>query len=301
MAITPLTSSFTPVCNGTISTAGVTTAATAFDWFETTGGGGTGAAAIANSSNKAFAQGICKQAKSSLVPLVKAEQYASILDTFKPALTNSINSAKNALNSIQLSVDTGTKTALASAYTAEVATITAMLNRVKTLENKVFVVGDSIDVGASAGTGNLATAYAATTTLTAFTTAPNNKVYVSTLLDPAVLGNGGTAIPSLTASTYANAGTLEGYYTTAATAITATTVPAIYKAAYLTATKQIFDTYCIMLQGFAATGTSGNYTGTAPVGIFPGIDFLIFTDGEFQTGTAASGTPGAPSATVDFW
>ncbi|MFN7038929.1 MAG: hypothetical protein ACK4OM_05130 [Alphaproteobacteria bacterium] len=308
MPITAFTTSFTPVTTGgTVAATGVTTAATAYDWFAPTGSGAlaTSIAAMSTSTaagiqNKAFVQSIAQLAKTALLPLVKAELFATAIADPKTAIGNSIDSASNALASIQLSgIDTATKTALATAYNAEVATITAMLNRIKTLENKIYLVGDSIDAPASTGTGNIATAYPATANLTNFT---GTKTYLSSMFDPAVLGNSGTAIPGLTATTFANASTLAGIYTTAATALTGATVIANLNALVEMSAKNIFDNYAIDIQGYSSAGTTGKWaTGSAPVGIVPGIDYEVHLTGAYQTGVAAAGTAGAPSAVTAFW
>jgi len=308
MSITAYTTSFTPRCNGgTVSPSGVTTAATALDWFALTGAGALSTAVAAMSvstaagiQNKAFVQTIAQLAKTALLPLVKAELYSTALTDPKTTIINSVTSAADSLASIQLTgVDAATKTALAASYAAEAAVIAAMLTRVKSLENKVYVVGDSIDAPASSGTGNVATAYAATANLTSLTGA---KIFLSNMLDPAVLGNAGTAVPVLTATTFSNAATLATIYTTTSTALAASLLVANNQALVEMSAQNIFDMYCIDVQGYSSSGTTGKWaSGSAPVGIVPGVDFEIHLTGAYQTGSASAGTAGAPSATTAFW
>jgi hypothetical protein len=294
VTFTPMTTTFVPTVQNGISVAGVTTAATAYDWFATAGGGGTAIAAIANAQNKLFGTAIAQQARACLLPMVKAELFAAELNNAKANLQNSMQSAYNALTSLatataDAAADAATKTALSAAYTAEVAGITAQLNRLKSLEAKIYAVGDSYDVAASGGTSVTAT-FNATATLTTFTGA---KTYVAGLLDPAVLGNSGTAIPALTATTYANATTLATIYNNAYTAISTSNVVPNFQGEIETAAKAIFDTFAIMASGYASTNTSGT-TGT-PVGLYAGIDYELSTVGEYQAATGAPGTP------VTFW
>jgi hypothetical protein len=298
MSITPLTTTFTPSCTGTLSVAGVTNAATAFDWFSPTGTGGTAIASITNSKNKAFAQHTAYEAKYSLMPMVKAELFINRLNSSKTLITSNLNTIITTLQSIQDPSFASQISTLTPTYTSSLTSINNNINSLKSFEARIYNTSDSIDVAANSGTGNISTIYGSTTTLTSFT---GVKTYVATFFEPANLA--ATTIPAITSANgnAGNAATLETIFTNALTALTNTTIISRYKAEYLTASKQIFDAYCIIEQGFAATATSGNYTGTAPVGIFPGIDYLLFTDGTWQSGTAASGTPGAPSATIDFW
>jgi hypothetical protein len=304
MAITAYTTTFTPICTGTLSTAGVTTAATAYDWFGAAGTLGTAIGLMSTGTaaglqNKAFVQSIAQHARLELLPLVKAELFAAAIANPASVISSFVTNANSLLTSIQLSgLDTATKTAIATSYTSTTAGITAALNRVKSLEQKTYATGDSIDVTTAAATTGVNAVFAATATATTFTA---NKTPLSALLDPATLGNGGTAIPVLTASTYANAATLGGYYTAASTALTASTLTANLNALVEMSAQNVFDLWCINAQGYSAAGTTGVYTGSAPVGIVPGVDYEVHLTGAFQTGTAASGTAGAPSATVAFW
>jgi len=309
MAITAFTTSFTPVCAGTnVAVTGVTTAVTAYDWFALSGSGtlATSYGAMSTSTamglqNKAFVAMTSQIARADLLPLVKAELFATAIADPKSAIANLVTSVGNSLSSIQLSgVDAATKTALAAAYNSEVAVVNAVLNRVKSLENKIYLQNDSIDVPAATGTGNIAASYPATATLASLTGA---KFYVASLLDPAVLGNAGVAIPTLTATTFANASTLATAYTAAGTALTGSSIVSNLQAFVEMSAKNIFDNYAIDIQGYTSSGTSGKYPSgaSAPVGIVPGIDFEIHLTGAYQTGVAAAGTAGAPSSTTVFW
>ena len=282
-------------------------AATAYDFFGTTGvsannygylaANAVSVASPASAQNKQFALSICQQAKSAILPLYKAELFAGVLANAKTYLTASIQSAGNALTSLNTltsdsSTDTATKTALAAAYTAELAGITAVLNRAKTLETKIYTsAGETID-NTSTGTPSVASLFNATATLAAFPA--GTKTYLAQQLDPANLGNAGVAIPALTAATYANASALATIYTTAGTALGTANVATNFKAEYLTATKQIFDAHMIMLAGYVQTANNSGTTG-APVGLFAGIDYEVSTVGHYQTGS------GAPSGTIILW
>ncbi len=314
-ALYTASAAFTPLCTGTNdAVTGVTTAATAFDYFSLLSSGSPGAFLTAYTAlsvsttvgvqNKAFAAALSYEARNALLPLVKAEYFAG---TLAPALittiTDEVTAASNSLTVIQTGVDSATKTALSTAYTAEAAVITAALNRLKTVENKIYLVGDSIDVTSAASN----TAYAAITTLTSFT---GTKTPLSALFDPAQLGNGGTAIPSLTASTFANAGTLQGYYSTAATALAGSTLLKQLQATTEMTAQTTFDLYCGQLQGYLSAGTTGNWaSGSATVGIIPGIDYELHIAGTVMSAqlasdssaiTAAAGVIGAPSVTTNY-
>jgi hypothetical protein len=311
---------FTPLCTGTTAAVIVSSvstaysAATAYDWFSLISAS-TGtlmaaytAAAVTTTvgvQNKAFVASLAYEARLALLPLVKAEYF---LGTLAPPLittiTNEVSAASNSLTTIQTAVDSGTKTAIAACYTAEAAVITAALNRLKTIENKIYLVGDSIDVTSTASN----TAYAAIATLTSFT---GTKVFLSNLFDPAILGNGGTAIPALTASTFANAATLQGYYATSITALAGSTMLKQMQATTEMTAQYIFDGYCSQVQGYlSVAGTTGTWsTGSATIGIIPGIDFEIHGDGTVMsaqvystaapfTAVAGAGGIGAPSVTT---
>jgi hypothetical protein len=323
MPITAYTTTFDPKCgltasnvsirtdgtasNGASAPTDVTNAHSALDWFSisgTTNNLGATYAAMSTSTvvgvqNKAFVAAISQMAKTALLPLVKAEYFAATLAPNSiSSITSAITGCNSALTNVQnANNDATTKTALVAAYTADAAVITAALNRIKTVENKIYAVGDSIDTTSTATD----TAYAAIATVTSFTT---SKIYLSNMFDPAYLGQApSNTMPALTTTAIlaGNAATLAGYYSAAATAIAASTTISQLQALTAMTANTVFDTYCADIQGYASSGTTGKYTGTAPVGIVPGIDYEIHITGAFQSGTAASGTPGAPSAVLPFW
>jgi hypothetical protein len=300
MTITPYTTSFAPVCTGSISTTGVTTAASAYDWFSlTTGTYSTAVSAISNSTpngakNKAFLQSISQHARLELLPLVKAELFASKVSSTKTLIANSVTNILNTLTSIQDPDFSTSISTLTPVYNSALATINTALNSLKSFEVRTFVVTDSIDITSAA----LATSYAATTTLSSFT---GLKTYLATMLAPETLA--GITIPSITSvnGNAGNAASLSTTFTTVSNALTISNTVANYKALALMGAQNIFDLWCINAQGYANSGTTGVYTGSATVGIIPGVDYEVHATGNFQTGTAASGTAGAPSATVAFW
>ncbi len=325
MANTVYTTTFAPKCgltaanviiktdstanNGASAPVLVNNAHTGFDWFtNTVATNNFGAkyaamdvSTVVGVQNKAFMATIAQMGKTSMLPLLKAEYFASTLaPNAIAAITTSITNCKNNLVELQKSNhNDATKTSLIIGYNANLGIITAALNRIKTAENKIHLVGDSIDSTAAAT--DTAYATAVNTPLTSFTTA---KVYLSNMFDPAYLALvTGNSIPALstTLTVAGNAAILEGYYTTAASTIAASTTMSQLKAFTAMASQNVFDTYCASIQGYASSGTTGKYTGTAPVGIVPGIDYSIEITGDYATGTASSGTAGAPSAVLEFW
>jgi hypothetical protein len=290
MAVTfsPLTTTFTTGVQNGISVAGVTNAATAYDWFAASGTGGTAIAAIANVKDKAMAQGIAQQARAALVYMVKAEYVAQQFSSNITLITNNINSIVSTLTSIQDPSFLTSISSLTPSYITALTAIISSLNRMKTLETRIYTNSDSIDITAATTQSNVGS----TTTATSFTGA---KTYLAGQYDPAVLGNGGTVIPSISSvnNNVGNAAALSTIYNNAATAIAASNVLGKFRAEIETATKAIFDTYAIMASGYASTNTSGT-TGT-PVGLYAGIDYELSTVGEYQ---AADNAPGSP---VTFW
>ena len=298
--ITPHTTAGSQIFASSLANApaGYTTipnnAQSAYDFFGVTGTGmpttnygGQVAAAITGPQSKAFALSACQQARSSLLPLVKTELFANQLAKVVPNLTNLYASCSNSLSTLSTvaadpATDATTKTALASAYAAELASYTALLNRLKTLENAVFAVGGSIDVPATATLPAVSvnSVFNATATLTVFT---GIKSYIAGLLDPAVLS--GNAIAALTAVTYANANTLSGYFTAANSALGTNNIVSAIQGEYLTATKQIFDTFAIMVAGFSSATISGVAPNAA--GLLAGLDFELSTVGQYQTAPKA--------------
>jgi len=304
--ITAYTTSFTPKCNGgTVAATGVTTAATAYDWFKLTGGGAlaTSYAAMSTSTavgvqNKAFVATISNLARADLLPLVKAEAFASAIANPQTIIANAATDAGHAATNIGLSgLDAASKTALAAAYAADLSVITASVNRIKSLEDAIHKVGGSIDIDTGTATTGVLALYGATATLTSFT---NAKTYLSLTFDPTTFAP--NAMAALTASTYANAATMASNASAAATTVSGSTLVDNLNALVEMSAQNIFDLYCMEVQGYSSAGTSGNWaSGSAPVGIVPGIDYEVHLTGNYQAGTAAAGTPGAPSAVTAFW
>jgi len=304
MSITAFTTSFTPASSAGTSTSTVTTASTAYDWFSLTGSSAFTTASSTMSTttpvgmqNKAFVQTISNLARADLIPLIKAELFAAQLSSSKAVINNSINTIISTLTNI-LDPDFSSQiTSLASTYNSTLAIITSTLNKLKSLEIAVHNVGTSLDVTSS----SIATTFAATTTLVNFS---GLKTFLATCLDPATLANNGNAITALSATgtNVGNASALLSIYNSASTALSASTIVADYKALIELSAKNVFDLYYAESQGYMSSGTSGNWaSGSAPVGIVPGKDYEVHLTGSYQTGTAAAGTAGAPSATTDFW
>lgn len=270
----------------TLSSSSVTNAATAFNWFGTSGTGGQAVANITNSTNKALAQFTLQQAKASLLPLVKAEYFATQFNNVQTLISSSVTSINSTLTSILNPSFLSQINTLTPSYTSSIALITSSLNTLKTAETRIFTTTDSIDITAAA----IATNIAATTTLTVFT---GTKTYVSPYLDPAILG--AATIPALTSvnGNVGNANTIKTIYTNAATALAASNVLSTLRGEYLTATKQIFDVYAMIIAGYADASSNSGTTGN-PIGLRAGLDYEVSTIGQYQTSPA-------PSATPTFW
>ncbi|MFN7038928.1 MAG: hypothetical protein ACK4OM_05125 [Alphaproteobacteria bacterium] len=308
MAFTAFTTSFTPTCTGSnVSVSGVTTAATAYDWFSPTGSGTLATfiasmptSTLAGKTNKAFVQFISQEARTALLPLVKAELYNTKFNSTKTLVSNNITTILNTLTSIQDSDFISQISTLTPSYNSALTTINTSLNSLKSFENRIYATTDSINVNASVGTGNVTTSYNATTTLTNFTTA---KIYLSKLLEPTTL-SGNSTIPNITSvnNNIGNAATLATLFTNAQTALATITALPNNQALIEMSAKNIFDHYSMAVQGYASTGTTGKWaSGSAPVGIVPGIDYEVHLTGAYQTGVAVAGTAGAPSAITNFW
>ena len=294
---TPITTNFQTTCHNlgqnagspTLSASGINNASTAYDWFSATGNGGLATANIASSFNKSFAQSICSQAKSSLLPLVKAEYVANQLATTLSLISSSISSINSTLTSIQNPSFSSSIATFVTSYNATLSSITSSLNFLKTVESKIFVTSDSIDLTSA----NLSSNLSSTAALASFT---GVKTYLGQLLDPAYLGNNGTSIPVIT-STNGNAGNaaaLATIFTNAGTALSSSNVATNFKAEYLTSTKQIFDVYAILLAGYADSTHHSGVTST-PIGLYGGIDYEVSTVGEYQA------LAGSPSGTIILW
>lgn len=268
----------------TLSSTAITNAATAFNWFGTTGIGGQAVVNITNPTNKALAQFTLQQAKAALLPFVKAEYFATQFNNVQGLISSSITSINSTLTSILNPSFLSQISTLTPSYTSSLSLITSSLNTLKTAETRVFTTTDSIDITAAATATNIA----ATTTLTVFT---GTKTYLAQYLDPAILGAVAT-IPAITSvnGNVGNAATLHTIFTNAAAALAASNVLSALRGEYLTATKQIFDVYAIILAGYADSvdhsGTTGN-----PIGLLAGLDYELSTVGEYQTSPAPSGTP----------
>ncbi len=246
MSITAYTSSFTPLCTGTnVAVTGVTTAATAYDWFSLINGGSgaflTAYNAMSTSSavgmqNKAFTAVLAYEARSALLPLVKAEEFYTKFTTTKTVVAASVTSILSTLSSIQNPSFLSSISSLTPGYTASLTTITSLLNTLKSQEATIYGVGSSIDVAS----GSIVSSFDSTTTLTSFT---GVKTFLAPLLDPVVINAG--AIPSITSvnGVVGNAAALSTIFTAVSSALSAMTLANNLQATTEMSAKTIFDLY----------------------------------------------------------
>jgi hypothetical protein len=292
----PLTTTFTPNCAISASTSGVNNAQNAYNWFSMLSGasgnaGGAAALAITDPINKAIAQSITQQARSALLPLVKAELFAIQFSSLLSVLSSGVNSATSTLNSITNPALVNSISSLTPSYASALALITNTLNTLKTLELTANAGAGSIDVNSA----SISTSFSATTALTSFPA--GSKTYISTFLDPNTIN--GATIPALTAvnGNAGNAATLYTIFNNVATNLASTNVVSAYHGQYLLLTNIIFDSACMELGGVMVSGSTnhGSNAGLAGgVGFGPGRDYSTSIHGDH----IAASTTGTFS---DFW